>query len=316
MGHWPRKRSSKQYARVRTWADSDEAKPLAFAGYKVGMTHLMGVDNREDSTTAGEEIPWPVTVLECPPLKIASVRVYEEKGGQERVAGEYFVGKDKHLSRKLPTPDQTQEDEVEDLNPGEYSDISIVVHTQPGKTNIGKKRPEIFEVRLGGNNGEKLGFIKEKIGKDIRVSEIFSEGDMTDTHSVSKGKGTQGPLKRHGIGLKPHKSEKGRRRPGTLGGWKAQQHFMYRVAQAGQTGYQQRTQHNIQIFKIGDDPDEINVEGGFKKYGNVENEYVLVKGSVPGSRKRLVIFSEAVRPNEKPALPDITYISTKSKQGR
>ncbi len=317
MQFWPRKRSKKSYARIKNWPDSQKPKPLAFAGYKVGMTHVMGVDNTKDSPTEGEEIPYPVTVIECPPLRIVSVRTYTKRGASLQVSNEYFVGDHKDLDRKIDVPDNTEEDQVENIEPGQYEEITVTVHTIPSRTGIEKKTPEIFELHLGGNNSEKLEFIQDNIGKDIPVSEIYEEGDLVDVYGITKGKGTQGPLKRFGIGLKPHKSEKGRRRPGTLGDWKRQQHNMPRVPMAGQTGYQQRSEENLQVLKISDDPDEINVEGGYKNYGLVQNEYILVKGSVPGPSKRMLIFTKPSRPpKKKPSLPTINYISTTSKQGR
>ena len=65
-----------------------------------------------------------------------------------------------------------------------------------------------------------------------------------------------------------------------------------------------------------DEVDQINPDGGFVKYGLVKNDYVLVKGSLPGPSKRLVILRQPIRPNNKSEdMPQINYISTKSKQG-
>ena len=47
MQFWPRKRARRMYPRVRSWADCKDAKPLGFAGYKVGMTHVIYVDNKK-----------------------------------------------------------------------------------------------------------------------------------------------------------------------------------------------------------------------------------------------------------------------------
>ena len=75
---------------------------------------------------------------------------------------------------------------------------------------------------------------------------------------------------------------------------------------------------NKKILKIAsaDEVDQINPDGGFVKYGLVKNDYVLVKGSLPGPSKRLVILRQPIRPNNKSEdMPQINYISTKSKQG-
>ena len=85
----------------------------------------------------------------------------------------------------------------------------------------------------------------------------------------------------------------------------------------GQRGTQ-RTEYNKKILKIGEaeQADEVNPDGGFVKYGVVKNNYLLLKGSLPGPSKRLVIFRKAIRPHGKhDNAPQISYISTASKQG-
>jgi large subunit ribosomal protein L3 len=93
---------------------------------------------------------------------------------------------------------------------------------------------------------------------------------------------------------------------------------MWTVAMAGQMGYHKRTEYNKKILKIGEasQVDEVNPKGGFVKYGLVKNGFVVLKGSIPGPSKRLVMLRKAVRPIGKHNdAPDITYISTASKQG-
>ena len=77
MQFWPRSRSRNEVARIRTWPESKESKLLGFAGYKVGMTHLLINDNGQNSMTKGTDIFCPVTIVECPPLKTASIRFYK-----------------------------------------------------------------------------------------------------------------------------------------------------------------------------------------------------------------------------------------------
>ena len=48
-----------------------------FAGYKVGMTHLVMVDDHKHSPTEGKDIMVPVTVVECPPMKVAAIRAHD-----------------------------------------------------------------------------------------------------------------------------------------------------------------------------------------------------------------------------------------------
>ncbi|MEA3347310.1 MAG: 50S ribosomal protein L3, partial [Candidatus Auribacterota bacterium] len=167
----------------------------------------------------------------------------------------------------------------------------------PGLTGIGKKKPEVFEVALGGKKEEKLNAAKELLGKEVSLKDIFKNGQLLDIHAITKGKGMLGPVKRFGIALKSHRSEKARRNPGSLGGWKGQAHFMYRIAHAGQMGYHQRTGYNKRILKMGEKDDGINPKSGFKHYGLIKNSYIMVKGSVMGPSKRLIRFNNATRLN-------------------
>ena len=313
MQYWPRKRARRIYARVRSWAKSKEAKLLGFAGYKVGMTHLIINDNRKASTTKGMSISCPATIIECPPLKPVSIRFYKNTQYGSKLVSEVMADNfDKELKRKIILP--KKKDAKKEI-PNDYDYIRLVVHTSPGRTGLGKKMPEIFEAAIGGNKADQTKYAQEKLGKEINISEVFKEGQQLDVHAVSKGKGVQGPVKRFGVSLRQHKSEKGVRRVGSLGGWKAQGHIMWRVAKAGKMGYHMRTERNKWLLKIGNVAD-ITKKGGFENYGIVKNPYVLVKGSVIGPKKRLVRFNEALVPNKmRPSeAPSIQYIHLGVKQ--
>ncbi|MDP3765727.1 MAG: 50S ribosomal protein L3 [Nanoarchaeota archaeon] len=312
MQFWPRVRARYVYARVRNWPTSKESKLLGFAGYKVGMTHLLINDNRANSLTKGTEVSYPTTIIECPPLKTASIRFYKNTQDGAKLAAEIFADSlDRELERKITIPKKKGK-EIYD-----FDFLRLLCYTQPKLTSIGKKRPEIFEVAIGGNKEQQISYAKEKLGKEISVNEVFKEGQQLDVHSLTKGKGFQGPMKRFGIQLRHHKSEKSRRNPGTLGPWKAQGHVMWRTAHAGKMGYNLRTEYNKQVLKIGNKIDEINAKGGFVNYGFVKNSYILLKGSIAGHQKRLIRFTEAIRSKKIiEEAPQITYTSTESKQGR
>ena len=310
MQFWPRVRTRYPTPRIRNWPQSSEAKPLGFAGYKVGMTHILINDNRAHSLTKGKEIFCPVTVIECPPIKTASIRFYKNAKDGSRLVSEIFVDLlDKETDRKIITHNKKGK-EAED-----FDFLRILCYTQPKLTSIGKKKPEIFEIAVGGTKEQQISYSREKLGKEIGVNEVFKEGGLFDAHSITKGKGFQGPVRRFGVQLRHHKSEKSRRNPGTLGAWNAQGHIMWRTAHAGKMGYHLRTEYNKWLIKIGNNLEEINVKGGFVNYGIVKNTYILVKGSVAGSKNRLVKFTEPTRQKRSIEAPQITYISTHSKQG-
>lgn len=311
LQYWPRKRSKRGFARVRTWVKTKEVKPLGFAGYKVGMTHLIINDNRKTSTTKGMDIFCPVTIIECPPLKTVSIKFYKNTTSGSKLVSEIISETfDKELKRLISVPKKGKKSSQE-KEPSDFDYIRLLAHTMPSLTGIGKKKPEMFEIGVGGNNEEQLAYAKSKLGKEINISEVFKEGQQLDVHAVSKGKGVQGPVKRFGVSLKHHKSEKGVRRVGSLGGWKAQGHIMWRIAKAGKMGYHLRTERNKWILKIGN-ANEISKKGGFEHYGVIKNQYMLVKGSIIGAKKRLIRLNDALDPNKiRPEeVPTIQYINT------
>ncbi len=295
LAYHPRKRAKRAVARVRSWAETKDSKLLGFAGYKVGMTHLMITDNNPNSMTKGDTISVPATIIECPPLKAASIRFYKKTiDGQKVVSDVFSENLDKELERKITIPKKRKK--IEDIK--DFDDITVMVYTQPKLTGIGKKKPELFEMAIGGKKEEKVNYAKNILGKEIHIKDIVQDGIQLDIHAITKGKGLQGPMKRFGIGRKRHKSEKGTRNPGSLGGWKGQVNIMWKIPHAGQMGYFQRTEYNKWLLKIGDKGEEINPKSGFTRYGLIKNPYILVKGSIAGPKKRLIRFNMATRENK------------------
>ncbi|NJL43950.1 MAG: 50S ribosomal protein L3 [Nitrosarchaeum sp.] len=315
MQVWPRKRAKRPVARVRSWPKVKDAKPLGFPCYKAGMTHVMLTESRKTSHMKGERVRVPVTVLECPPVRMFGVRAYKHSGYGLAVSGEVWVKADKALARRLDVGKVGDFSAIEALRTPECVGLALLVHTQPRLTGIGKKTPEVLELRLGGSLDEQLAFIKDHLDRPITVQEVFAEGDLADAHGVTRGKGYQGPVKRFGIGLRSHKSEKGRRGPGSIGTWIAQAHTSYRIAHAGQMGYHLRTQYNNQIMKIGEKPIEINPEGGFVGFGLVRGTYLLMRGSIQGPKKRIITLTKPVRALVKPQHQAPEYIYKESQQG-
>lgn len=318
MQYWPRVRARRSYARVRVWPSTKEGGMLGFAGFKVGMTQVLITDNRPNALTKGEDIVIPVTIVECPPIRVIGLRGYKTDAYGTKASAEVWAKKqDKFLSRKLTSPKKDTTATLDSLQSSGFSSFRLVVHTHPAQTGFGKKRPDVFEVGVGGSVEEQLAFAKEKIGQDITITDVFDEGEIVDTRVITKGKGFQGPTKRFGLALRHHKSEKTKRGPGSLGSWCGQGHMMYRVAHAGQMGFHQRCEFNKQIIKIGDDPKDVNIAGGFVRFGNVKSTYVLLKGSVGGARTRVVQLTRAQRTTKrKQEAPSIVSINIVSQQKR
>ncbi len=324
IAYSPRVRARSEIPRMRAWPLSKEPKLLGFAGYKAGMTHLVVRDEAPNSLTTGMEISVPVTIMEAPAMKVAAIRVYKSTSyGEAAIAEAWTTELDKELSRALIVPKKhdlpAALSKIEQLIKDNVAkDLRVVMYTLPEKvTGIPKKKPEIMENNIGGTDLKaRFEYAKTLLGKNVRISDVFKNGDIIDVLAITTGKGLQGPIKRWGIQLQKSKHSRAGsvREIGTLGPWHPS-HVSWRVPQLGQTGYHQRTEFNKRIMQIGMDSKTVTPEGGFLNYGIVRNDYIVVKGSVPGPAKRLVRMRPAIRPVKPTQAPEITYISLESKQG-
>lgn len=331
LGFSPRKRASRLVPRVKSWPEVKIGKPtlLAFLGYKAGMTHVFVVDEMPTSPTAGREIFVPVTVIETPPMIALAVRLY----GRDVNRGLYTLGEawvppppELEIERKISTfsPGNTEASlkKLESLLPRAV-DVRLILASQPKLTGgLEKKKPDLLEVKVGGVDDPKelFDYAVSKLGKEIRVDEVFSVGMPVDIIGVTKGKGFQGVIKRWGVKELPrwHKHRKGSRSgPGargpSVGSW-------WEVPQAGQMGYHRRTEYNKKILAIGFNGLEITPAGGFLHYGLVKSHYVVLAGSVFGPPKRPIVLRWPIRPPKWYLVygalkPKIVYVSLESKQG-
>ena len=318
MGFSPRKRAKAETPHIKSWPEGfDKPKIQGFLGYKAGMTHAFIVDYRPTSTTSGREVMMPVSVVETPPIKIAAVRAYEKTVRGLRTISEVWADKlDPELSKRVPLNKKEKKKNWDFAK--DADEIRVIVYTQPKLvTSIPKKTPEIREFRIrGGSIEDQIKYAKEILGKEVKINDAVREGDMLDTIAVTKGKGFQGHVKRWGVKLLTHKNSKHRRMIGTAGSWHPNW-IQATVPQAGQMGYHQRTEYNKRVLKIGEKGEEITPSGGFPHYGAVRNSYVLIHGSIPGPTKRLISMRDAIRYQRGVEVkkPEISYISTTSKQG-
>ncbi len=306
-----------------SWPQVSEGTPRlqGFAGYKAGMTHVIAIDPRAKSTTAGQEVQVPVTVLEVPPMRVAAVRYYQATPYGLRTIGERWASKqDAQLLKRHANAGGKGDFKGGGLEktpaPEEVDDVRVLAHTQPIMvTGIPKKRPDLMEVRVaGGSISDRIAFAEELLGKEVPFASFAHAGAVVDIVAVTKGKGFQGSIKRWGVKLLTHKNSKRRRQTGTAGPWHPS-YIMPTVPQAGQMGYHQRTEYNKPILKVGDNGDEVTPSGGFLHYGNVRNTYALIHGSIPGPAKRLIRLRDPTRSHAKEQKWEITYVSTESKQG-
>jgi len=310
---YPKKRAKRIFVTVKHFRGEGL---LGFAGYKAGMTHVIGLDNYEKSPSYGMSIHIPCTIIETPDLFCFGVIAYRKTPyGLFAVSTVYADKLDKDLARVLIIPKKHNREENKKKIEQELSSITeirLLVHTQPRKIKL-KKTPELFELPILKPTPDAWKLALEKLGKEIKVSEIFKEGDFIDATAITTGKGVAGPVKRFGIKIQHHKAGFHRRRPGNIGSWHPAR-VLWTVAMQGQLGFQRRTESNKRILKIGDNVKEVNPRGGIPYYGELIGHYVLVMGSVPGPKKRLVFLRKAMRHNKETPLPAIQMISLRAQQ--
>ncbi|MEM0374277.1 MAG: 50S ribosomal protein L3 [Sulfolobaceae archaeon] len=324
----PRKRAKKIIPTVKSWPIVSLEKPtlLGFLGYKVGMTHVIMIDDYPNSPNYNKEVFRAVTVIETPPVIPLALRAYHiNSKGELSVLSEYWIQppKELELERRIKriniNPDAMKkklDDIISNLNNIKY--FKVLIASQPKLIPaLGKKTPDLLEVKVdGGDLKSQLDYILNILGKPLSIREVFREGQFIDIIGVTKGKGFQGVIKRFGVQELPrwHKHRKGSRKVGAKGPSIGTPSY---VPQPGQMGFHRRTEYNKRILKISDNPNEINPKGGFIRYGLVKNTYIIIEGSTIGSKKRPLVLRYPIRPvpfNINTS-PKIVYINLESQQG-
>lgn len=288
-----------------------------FPAYKAGMTHLLMVDD-SNTPTKGQEVTTAATILEAPALYVYGVVAYaNSQTGLQCIGAANATGAPKHLARSLPLavkPKPIAELEKRVTDAAErLAEIRVIAVTQPWLSGLGKKTPEVFEVAVSAPTPqEQFQWARGNLGKELKASEVLAEGEYVDAIAVTKGKGWQGIVKRYGVAQNPRKATKSRRHGGSIGG-ETQGKVMYTIPRPGQMGYHRRTDGNKRVLKVGTDSKEISPAGGFLHYGVLKTEFILVKGSVPGPAKRMVLLRKSM---DEQAIkkPQLRSINLESKQ--
>ncbi|OCA88551.1 50S ribosomal protein L3 [Pradoshia sp. D12] len=157
-----------------------------------------------------------------------------------------------------------------------YEDLREMLYNKPqqghaAKANTAPKRfaREIRDADL--NNYE--------VGQEVKV-DLFAEGEIVDVTGISKGKGFQGPIKRHNQSRGPMShGSRYHRRPGSMGPVAPNRVFKGKKL-AGRMGGTQITVQNLEIVKV-----------------DAERNVILIKGNVPGPKKALLKIKSAVKAN-------------------
>ncbi|MGD2142696.1 MAG: 50S ribosomal protein L3 [Candidatus Bathyarchaeota archaeon] len=317
----PRKRAKSINSKVKNWPEGEgDPHLLGFAGYKAGMTHTFVIEDRRRAPDYGREIKTAATVIDTPPMIVVMVRGYEKtQDGLKAITEAWMDNPPIDVYRAVKTIGiggsenalNRLEEEIDQI----YR-IRAVLATQPRLSGVRKKKPELMEIPIGGGSiEEQLEYAKDLLGKEVSVVDIFEPGESIDVIGVTKGKGFQGPVKRWGIRILQHKSRKTKRGVASIGPWSPRR-VMPGVPRAGQMGFHNRTEKNKRILFMGADSERVTPKGGFKKYGVLRSDYVLLKGSVMGPPKRLITMRKGMRKSRYPMEPpQVTYVHTEFSKG-
>jgi large subunit ribosomal protein L3e len=356
----PKRRTKHTKGKIRSFPKDDKSKPVhltAFMGYKAGMTHVVRYfEKREGKKTIKKDIAEAVTVIETPPIKvIGAVGYIETPRGLRalttvwaqnlpanvirRFYKNYYLAKKKAFTNYAK---KYQEDAKSKRHPNrdiqrikKYCQVvRVICATQIEKCKLRQKKAHVMEIQVnGGDVAQKVDWAVSKFEAEISVGEVFENNEMVDTISITRGKGTQGVIKRFGVSRLPRKTHRGLRKVACIGAWHPSA-VKWTVARAGNLGYYHRTQINQKIYRVGAgavrgiknnasteaDPFIKNITpiGGFPHYGIVNEDFLLVKGAVAGPRKRQVTIRKTLIPQTSSFAThqlEIKFIDTASKIG-
>jgi len=319
-------------------------------GYKAGMTHIVREIERPGSKLHKKESVEAVTILETPPMTVVGLVGYVETPNglrtlttvwaahlsddvKRRFYKNWYRSKRKAFTKyakKCTEKPQLIQEELERVK--EYCQvIRVLAHTQIRKVKLRQKVANLLEIQInGGSVAEKVDFAQSLFEQEVTVDKVFSLGETLDICSATRGHGFEGVIARWGVTRLPRKTHRGLRKVACIGAWHPAR-VRFTCARAGQRGYHHRTEINKRILRIGkkgDDKDasteadltekSITPVGGFPHYGEINEDWLMIKGCVAGTRKRCVTLRKALLAPTKRFLLEplnVKFIDTSSKYG-
>jgi large subunit ribosomal protein L3e len=352
LGFLPRKRTTKHRGKIRSFPKDDVSKAphlTAFIGYKAGMSHIVREADKPGSKIHKKEVVEAVTIIETPPIVIVGVVGYIKTPQGMRSLTSVFAA---HLSedvrrrfykawyrskKKAFTKYAKKFVESKSEIDAKLAKIKkfatvvrVIAHTQASKLKLGSKRAHVMEIQVnGGTVEQKVDFAKSLFEKTVPIESIFQQSEMIDIIGVTKGKGFEGVTTRWGTRRLPRKTHKGLRKVACIGAWHPAR-VSWSVPRAGQNGYFHRIETNKKVYRVGKagtangstefdlTQKSITPMGGFPHYGQVSDDFLLIKGSVIGPKKRVVTLRQSLYPQVSRAATEkiaLKFIDTSSKYG-
>jgi large subunit ribosomal protein L3e len=193
------------------------------------------------------------------------------------------------------------------------------------------KKAHLMEIQVnGGSIEEKVNFAESLFEKEVPVNSVFAQNENIDVLGVTKGHGFEGVVTRFGVTRLPRKTHRGLRKVGCVGSWHPMR-VSTTVPRAGQNGYFHRTSLNHKIYRLGAKGDGksatteadltekgITPMGGFPHYGEVNEDWLMIKGCCVGVKKRVLTLRKAMMAQfSRGALEavNLKFIDTSSKYG-
>merc|ERR1711922_85850 len=283
---------------------SQKVHLTCFMGYKAGMSHIVREMDRPGSKNNKKEVVEAVTIIETPPMIAVGVVGYIETPRGMRALKTVWA---EHI--------------------GEECKRRFYKNWSQSKKKAFTKSCTKWADDLG----------KKEIEKEVPVGEVFAQDEMIDVIGVTKGHGYKGVTSRWHTKKLPRKTHKGLRKVACIGAWHPSR-IQSTVPRAGQKGYHHRTEVNKKIYRMGagyhmkdgklvrnnaateyDIADKsINPMGGFHHYGEVKQDFIMIKGCCIGPKKRtLTLRKSLLTHTKKRALEKINlkFIDTSSKFG-
>merc|ERR1712045_173049 len=336
----PKKRCTRPRGTPKSFPKDDASQPIhltAFIGFKAGMTHVVREAEKPGSAINKKEVVEPVTIVECPPLKVVGVTGYIKTADGPRSIKTVWAArltdevkrrfyKNWYACKKKAFTKSSKKWESEDGKKSIDRDLELlkkhavsvraICHTQMQGLSLRQKKAHLIEIQVnGGSIADKVEWCKDNFEKEVAVNTVFAKNEMIDCIGITKGRG----------------------KVACIGAWHPSR-VAFSVARSGQKGYHHRTEINKKVYRVGagyhtvdgklvknnaatevDITDKsINPVGGFVHYGLVKNDFVLIKGGVIGPKKRAITLRKSLlKQTSRAALENVNlkFIDTTSKMG-
>jgi len=313
------------------------------------MTHIVREVDKVGSKVHKKEVVEAVTIIETPPMIVVGLvgygptptglrnitSIWAGHLGEEfkrTLYKNWYRSKKKAFTKYTKKFTESKEETQKKLDRlKKYAQvIRVIAHTQSRKLGF-QKKAHVSEIQVnGGTLEQKVDFAYGLFEKNVPVDGVFEEDSMIDVLGVTKGHGFEGVTHRWGTRKLPRKTHKGLRKVACIGAWHPAR-VSFTVPRAGQDGFHHRTELNKKVYRIGKKENAssastefditkkgITPMGGFPHYGKITEDFIIIKGSCPGTKKRPVTLRRPLRAQtSRNALEKIQlkFIDTSSKMG-